>query len=232
MTRSTGNEAVTSEVRVALLDVEALDDASPWTRHRVPKGSYLARAGPVPTSLFVVRLGCFRVSMPGGMAGGRVVDFAMRGDWLGTESLTDMPWSSDVVALEDGEVLALPAKQFEEAAWRASRLRSSLYRHFAHTMLRDRRHIAQLVVLNARQRLALFLLDLSERLAAVDGSGSFVLPMLRSDIGSYLGLALESVSRAFSDLHGQGVIRVRLRVVELRDRQALRGIALHIPTVR
>lgn len=233
MTSSPGTTADVAPEPMALLDVEMLEGASPWTRHQIHKGSYLARAGPVPSSLFVVSLGCFRVSMPGGVAQGRVLDFAMRGDWLGTEALADLPWSSDVVALDDGEVLAVPARRFEEIAWHAPRLRHGLYRHFTHTMRRDRRHIVQLGVLNARQRLALFLLDLSERLAAGrDMADAFLLPMLRADIGSYLGLALESVSRAFSDLQGQGVIRVRQRAIELRDLQALRRIALRAPLAR
>jgi len=188
----------------------------------------LARAGQVPVSLFVIHAGCFRVSMPGGPAQGRVLDFAMRGDWLGTEALAGLPWSSDVVALEDGEVLVLAAKRFEAVADDTPSLRSTLYQHFAATMRRDRGHIVQLSVLNARQRVALFLLDLSERFAAAgtEAADAFLLPMLRADIGSYLGLALESVSRAFSALQQQGVIRVRQRRVEVRDMQALRDLAL------
>jgi CRP/FNR family transcriptional regulator len=209
------------------LDVEVPDDAGPWTRHGIRKGAYLARAGAVPVSLFVVTQGCLRVSIAGSKAPGRVLDFAMRGDWLGTEALAELPWSGDVVALDDGEVLALPVKHFEEATRRMSRLRGSLYQHFVGTMLRDRRHIAQMGVLNAQQRVAMFLVDLSERFAAAgDSAEHFLLPMLRVDIASYLGLALESVSRAFTSLHGQGVIRVRRRTIELRDPQALQGIAL------
>lgn len=202
----------------------------PWTHHPIRKGAQLGRAGVVPVSLFVVNEGCFRVSMPGGAAQGRVLDFAMRGDWLGTEALAGLPWSSDVLALEDGAVLVMAAKRFEAVAVDVPNLRSTLYQHFAHTMRRDRGHIVQLSVLNARQRLALFLLDLSERFAAgTEAADTFQLPMLRADIGSYLGLALESVSRAFSALQQQGVIRVRQRRVELRDLRALRDLALEGP---
>lgn len=211
-------------------NLETPVNEGPWTHHRIRKGAQLARAGVVPVSLFVVNEGCFRVSMPGGPAQGRVLDFAMRGDWLGTEALAGLPWSSDVVALEDGEVLVMATKRFEAAVTDAPSLRSTLYQHFAHTMRRDRGHIVQLSVLNARQRLALFLLDLSERFAAgTEAADTFQLPMLRADIGSYLGLALESVSRAFSALQQQGVIRVRQRRVELRDLQALRDLALAGP---
>jgi CRP-like cAMP-binding protein len=58
-----------------------------WTYHQIRKGVQLAHAGSTPASLFVVTLGCFRVSMPDGVAQGRVLGFAMRGDWLGTEAL-------------------------------------------------------------------------------------------------------------------------------------------------
>jgi CRP/FNR family transcriptional regulator len=208
------------------LEVELVEDASLWTRHRVRKHAYLARAGAVSASLFVVRLGCFKASLPGADAHEHVVDFPMRGDWLGTEALAGQPWVSDVVALDDSEVLVLPVKWFDDAATRVPRLRAELYRHFALTLSRDRRHMAQLSVMSARQRVAHFLLYLSERFAAGGFSPrSFMLPMLRAEIGSYLGIALESVSRAFSDLYEQGIIKVRLRDIELVDPEALRRIA-------
>lgn len=198
----------------------------PWTPHPIRKGTLLARAGRMPASLFVVHAGCFRVSTPGGAMQRRVLDFAMRGDWLGTEALVGLPWSGDVAALEDGELLVMAAGSFEAAAARAPGLRTELYRHFIATMRRDRGHIVRLGMLSARRRLALFLLELSERAAAGgQAAETFHLPMLRADIGSYLGLALESVSRAFSALQHEGTVRVRQRQVELRDPQALRDLA-------
>ncbi len=220
---------------LAPLDVESprAEDPDPWTRRRICKDACLARAGALPVSLFVVSQGCLRVSVPGGAPHGRVLDFALRGDWLGTEVLAGLPWSGDGVALDDGEVLVLPARRFEEVAGSRPDLRGGLYRHFVATMLRDRRHVALVSVLNAQQRLAMFLVDWSERLAAIgDSAENFLLPMRRADIASYLGLALESVSRAFTGLQEQGTIRVRQRRIELRDPQALRGIALRMPVVR
>jgi CRP/FNR family transcriptional regulator, anaerobic regulatory protein len=137
-----------------------------------------------------------------------------------------------VIALEDSQVRVMTVRRLEPMASSVSGLREALYRHFVGSMLRDRNHIVQLGVLNARQRLALFLLDLSERFAAAGGAADvFELPMLRADIGSYLGLALESVSRAFSALQQQGVIRVRQRRIELRDMPALRSLAMEGPIV-
>jgi CRP/FNR family transcriptional regulator len=212
--------------RVGLLEVELADDAGLWTRHRVRKNTCLARAGSLSSSLFVVRLGCFKAAMMGADAHEHVVDFPMRGDWLGTEALAGLPWSSDVVALDDSEVLVLPLKWFEDTATRVPRLRADLYRHHAQALWRDRRHMMQLSVMSARQRVAHFLLYLSERFAAGGySSRSFMLPMLRADIGSYLGIALESVSRAFSDLYDQGMIKVRLRDIELLDPDGLQRIA-------
>src|SRR5262245_25106786 len=212
--------------RLSLLDVEQMDDSNLWTRHRVRKGAHLARAGSVPTSLFVVRLGCFKATMPGHGEHEQVVDFPMRGDWLGAEALADQPWTSDVIALDDSEVLVMPVKWFEDAAMRAPKLRVDLYRHFTQTMRRDRKHMTQLSVMSAKQRVAHFLLYLSDRFAACGySSRSFMLPMLRADIGSYLGIALESVSRAFSELCEQGVVKVRLREIDLVDLDTLRVVA-------
>jgi CRP/FNR family nitrogen fixation transcriptional regulator len=75
---------------------------------------------------------------------------------------------------------------------------------------------------NALERVANFLLEMDRRLAV---AGMMALPMCRRDIGDYLGLTLETISRALSQLHGEGVLGFSgARQIVLRNRQRLRNM--------
>jgi CRP/FNR family transcriptional regulator, anaerobic regulatory protein len=205
---------------------DQVDIALPWTPRRLRRGTYLYRAGMPSTALYIVRLGSLKSSVP--VDGGELVlDFPMRGDLLGVDSLAGQPCATDVLALEDSEVLVLPIADFEVACARAPGLRNDLYRHFGITLRKEREHLMRIGGTRAAQRLAGFLLELSSRFAAFGYSPSaFNLRMSRAEIGSYLGLTLESVSRLFSRMQDEGLIKVHLREVELLDEASLRTMAM------
>lgn len=200
--------------------------SAPWTRRRVRRGTYLYRAGARLESLFVVNFGCFKSSLPGNDGGEQVVDFPMRGDVLGADVLAGQPCATDVLALDDCEVWALPLGEFEQAAHHAPRLRTQMYKHLLTTIRREHVHLQRVSSMRAMQRMASFLVDLSQRFAAQGYSPrAFVLRMTRAEIGSYLGLTLESVSRAFSRFQQDGIVRLHLRDVEIVNLDALSQLA-------
>lgn len=212
--------------QIALPSFAAVDSAMPWTARRLRRGAYLYRAGMPSTALYVVRFGCLKSSLAADDGDERVLDFPMRGDLLGADALAGQPCATDVQALEDSEVLVLPISDFESACARTPGLRQDLYRHFGTTLRKEREHLMRLGGMRAGQRLARFLLELSDRFAAFGYSPrAFNLRMSRAEIGSYLGLTLESVSRLFSRLKDDGLIRVDLRKIELMDVAALRTMA-------
>lgn len=209
--------------RIAFPSIALGDAGAQWTPRRIRRGTYLYRAGTPSTALFVVRFGCLKSSLPGDDGEELVLDFPMRGDLLGADALAGQPCATDVQALEDSEVLVLPIADFESACSRVAGLRNDLYRHFGSALRREREHLMRLGGMRAAQRLARFLLDLSHRFAANGYSPrAFNLRMSRAEIGSYLGLTLESVSRLFSRFQDDGMIKVHLREIELLDMDALR----------
>ncbi|MBL8318789.1 MAG: helix-turn-helix domain-containing protein [Burkholderiaceae bacterium] len=212
--------------QIAFPSIALGDAGAQWTPRRIRRGTYLYRAGMPSTALFVVRFGCLKSSLPGDDGEELVLDFPMRGDLLGADALAGQPCATDVQALEDSEVLVLPIADFETACSRVPGLRNDLYRHFGSALRREREHLMRLGGMRAAQRLARFLLDLSQRFAANGYSPrAFNLRMSRAEIGSYLGLTLESVSRLFSRFQDDGLIKVHLREIELIDIAALRSAA-------
>lgn len=212
--------------QIAFPSIVVGDAGAQWTPRRIRRGTYLYRAGSPSTALFVVRFGCLKSSLPGDDGEELVLDFPMRGDLLGADALAGQPCATDVQALEDSEVLVLPIADFEGACSRVQGLRNDLYRHFGAALRREREHLMRLGGMRAAQRLARFLIDLSGRFAANGYSPrAFNLRMSRAEIGSYLGLTLESVSRLFSRFQDDGLIKVHLREIELLDLNGLRAAA-------
>ena len=212
--------------QLALPGFAQADLVLPWSARRMRRGTWLHRAGMPATAIHVVRFGCLKSSIPGDGGAELVLDFPMRGDLIGADSLAGQPCATDVIALEDSEVLVLPLEDFEEACVRSPSLRQDLYRHFGAAVRKEREHLKRLGGMRAVQRVARFLFELSTRYASFGQSPrAFYLRMSRAEIGSYLGLTLESVSRLLSRLHDDGLIKVNLRQVELVDIDALRAIA-------
>lgn len=212
--------------QLALPSFALADLAMPWTARRMRRGTYLHRAGMPASALYVVRFGCLKSSIPGDSGEELVLDFPMRGDLIGADALAGQPCATDVLALEDSEVLVLPLADFEAACARTPSLRHDLYRHFGAALRKEREHLMRLGGMRAAQRVARFLFELSTRFASFGHSSrAFNLRMSRAEIGSYLGLTLESVSRLLSRMHDDGLIKVNLRHVELVDPDALRAIA-------
>lgn len=128
-------------------------------------------------------------------------------------------------ALEDMEVCLLPFDQIESLARRSDQFRHDLHRMLSQESARARRVMIVLGTMRAEQRLAVFLLDLAQQNRAHGYSScEFVLRMTREEIGSYLGLKLETVSRLFSRFQHEGLIQVQGRAVKLLDRAGVRKL--------
>ena len=191
-------------------------------RIRLHKGETLFRAGEKFTSLYAVRSGSCKTVLPGEDGHEQVAGYHMAGDVLGTDGIGAESHDCEAIALEDTEVCVLPFGRCEELARRSAPFQRRLYRLLSQEITRERRVTLILGTMRADQRLATFLLDLAQRYQERGYSSvEFVLRMTREEIGSYLGLKLETVSRLFSRFHEEGLIQVHGRVVKLLDRVAL-----------
>ena len=203
-------------------------DALVDVRRKVRRGDTLYRAGEPFDALYAVRSGFFKSRVTYEDGRDQVTGFSMAGEILGMDGIGQGAHNCDAVALEDSEVCAIPYGRLEEL----SREISSLQRHFHKIMsreiVRESSVMMLLGVMRAEERIAAFLLNLSQRLNARGYSPlEFHLRMTREEIGSYLGLKLETVSRAFSKFHKDGLIEVEQKFVRIKSIEGLKQIYEH-----
>lgn len=196
-------------------DVERLDAV---VRSRMPmdRGDALFRVGDALDALFVIRSGTIRTTQPGGEGEDQVIGFHIAGELVGLDAISDDRHRCTAVALERTSVCAIPFNRLQEVAGRIPGLQRQFLRIISREMVRDHDHLLALGRRTARERLALFLHTLSIRLEKSGQDGlDFRLPMSRDDIASYLGLAIETVSRLLTKFASEGTLRVDRRRVRI-----------------
>lgn len=204
------------------LDLETLLQGLPLRRRRLRARQYLFRAGQPRQSLFLVHAGFFKSSVVSEDGREKVTGFRMRGDLLGIDAL-DMPtYTCDAIALDVGEVWELPVAQLRKHVPEFQERLTSL---LASEIRRDWSWMLALGTLTAEQRVIAFLLDLAARMERLGfSSRCLVLRMTRAELGNFLSLQLETVTRALSRLHAQGLIDVERREIRIEDPPSLRAM--------
>ncbi len=195
------------------------------SRRRIKRGSPLFRNGEPFHSLYAIRSGFFKTCVASDDGREQVTGFQMAGEILGLDGIVGDHHSCDAVALEDAEVCVMPFERIGELAREVTALQHHLHRVMSREIVREHGVMLLLGSMKAEERLAAFLLNLVQRLRTRGFSGSeLVLRMTREEIGSYLGLKLETVSRTFSKFAEQGIIEIRQRHLRIMDAAALRRI--------
>lgn len=194
-------------------------------RHKVERGDTLYRLGDVFSSLYAVRLGHFKTVYSEGPATRQITGFQMSGEILGMEGIGQTRHRCTAVALEDSEVCEIPYGSLESLLVELPSLQAHFHRMMSREINREHQVMLLLGSMSADQRVAAFLLNLSSRYEARGFSPNhFVLRMTREDIGNYLGLTIESVSRVFSRFRKNDWIEGSPRDVKLLDRKALEDL--------
>ncbi|EGV37016.1 fumarate/nitrate reduction transcriptional regulator Fnr [Neisseria weaveri] len=204
------------------MEFEQLDAVIRQSR-RLKKGEYLFRAGEVFTSLFAIRTGFFKTTVASQDGRDQVTGFFMSGELVGMDGICSHVHSCDAVALEDSEVCELPFAHMEELGRQIPSLQTHFFRLMSREIVRDQGVMLLLGNMRAEERLAAFLLNLSNRLYSRGfAANDFILRMSREEIGSYLGLKLETVSRTLSKFHQEGWISVEHKHIRILDAQVLK----------
>jgi CRP/FNR family transcriptional regulator len=194
-------------------------------KRRVARGSSLYHAGDKFEFLHAVRSGAFKTVGLSRNGDEKVTGFHLSGELLGTEAINSGRYAYSAVALEDSEVCAIPFAALEKMSLGVPVLQHRLFRVLSGDISRDQGLMLMLGSMTAEQRLAAFLLSLSRRYERLGyAPNRFVLRMTRDEIGNYLGLTLETVSRVFSRFQRMGLLRVHQRDIDLLDVQALREL--------
>ena len=196
-----------------------------YARRRVKRRERLFAAGDVFRSLYAVRRGFFKTSLVDGEGREQVTGFFMGGELLGLDGLGDSRYKDSAIALEDSDVCVMPYGLIAEIARQVPSLQRRLHSVLAREIVRDHGIMLLLGSMSAEERLAAFLINLSKRFQRRGYSASrFLLRMTRDEIGSYLGLKLETVSRLFSVFHKNGLVEVRQKEVCIVDSEALERV--------
>ncbi len=194
-------------------------------RIKLHKGDSLYRAGEPFAALFAIRIGSLKTTVLAEDGREQVSGYHMLGDIVGLDGIGTDVHGCQAVALEDTEVCVLPFERIEEVARSLPTLQHNLHRLLSREISRDQSVMLMLGSMRAEERLAVFLLSLAERYKKRGYSSTeFVLRMTREEIGSFLGLKLETVSRLFSRFQDEGLIEVHGRAVKLRNAVALKEI--------
>jgi CRP/FNR family transcriptional regulator len=197
-------------------------------RMRVSRGETLYRSGGRFAGLYMIRLGSFKTVLLTDDGAEQVAGYHMPGEILGTDGIGSGLHDSEAVALEDSEVWVISFDRLQTLARGRMEVQENFHRILSREIVRERKIMMMLGTMSAEQRLAAFLIDLSERYRARGYSSSeFVLRMTREEIGSFLGLKLETVSRLFSRFQREALLQVQGRLVKLLDVIALRGLLEH-----
>lgn len=195
------------------------------TRRSVKRGESLFHSGDPFAALYAVRTGFFKTVVSATDGREQVTGFQMAGELIGLDGISNDRHSCDAVALEDSQVCLIPYGQLESLSREFTLLQHQFHKIMSREIVRDHGVMLLLGSMRAEERLAAFLLNLTQRLQARGFSASaLVLRMTREEIGSYLGLKLETVSRTFSKFQDEGYLEVKQRDIRIIDQDALQRV--------
>lgn len=194
-------------------------------RKRVLKNSPLYRMGDGFQNLYAIRVGHFKTVHSDSAGAEQVTGFHMAGDLLGFDAISTDQHECDAIALEDSEVCKVPFERLEDLFREISSLQRHFHRMMSREITREQSVMLLLGNMRAEQRLAAFLINLSVRYAQRGYSPhTFQLRMTREEIGSYLGLTIESISRLLTRFRKNGWIHVDHKEIKIDKPQALQDL--------
>ncbi len=205
-------------------DMEKLDEIV--KRHQpYQPGQHVYRAGDRSRSLFAVRSGALKSYCTTEDGDEQVLGFTLPGEIVGLDGMTDGSYASSSITLETASVCELPYDSLEDLCHCLPGLNRQMMRVVSKEINKDQGMLLLLGKRTAEERLAAFLLSLSARYESRGLSrNTFNLPMSRQDIGNYLGLAIETVSRLFASFQKHGLLSVNRREIVILDMARLRAM--------
>jgi CRP/FNR family transcriptional regulator, anaerobic regulatory protein len=233
--------AVNDRMRSSLSDICQLigiaDVGKPsdnhFQRRRVKAGRWIFGGGQKFDSVFIVSSGSIKTMLLDEAGNEQILSFPLRGDLLGVDGLHAKYHPSQAVALTDCELVVIPFCELIKLTREHTAIETWFYCAISREMAREHAVMGLLGTLGSEARVARFLVSLSERFEALGYSPShFSLNMTRQEIGSYLGLTLETVSRALSALHDAQFIDISQRTVVLKNIDGLRTLKKLSPSTR
>jgi CRP/FNR family transcriptional regulator, anaerobic regulatory protein len=192
----------------------------------VTEGTFIHRAGDHFRSIFLLRSGAAKRSLITEDGREQVLGFPMSGELIGLEAIDSAVHTTSVIAHDLCVLVEIPFNALEKLAAQDREVAGFLFRAMSSALREEHGWLAALGLLSSEGRLAAFLMDLSQRFAARGFSSMrFEMRMTRAEIGCFLGLTIETVSRVFSKFQKIGLLKVARRDVEILDLKSLMVLA-------
>jgi CRP/FNR family transcriptional regulator len=205
-------------------DIDRLDKII-GRRRRLERDEALYKMGEPFRNLYAVRFGHFKTYQVNAAGEAQITGFQMAGELLGMDAISADRHHCNAVALEDSEVCEIPFSSLEQLLGNMPTLLRHFHRMMSQEITREQSVMLLLGNMQATQRFAAFIVNLASRYEARGYSGSnFQLRMSREEIGNYLGLTIESVSRLLSKFKKEGWLRVSNREIEILQPAKLKAI--------
>jgi CRP/FNR family transcriptional regulator len=218
----------TLEEICALLHIQSTSLASDkalFQHVQFKTGQRIHRIGQVFETLYVVNSGFLKTALLDDFGNERVLSFPMKGDMLGMDGMNVRSHTTETVALSDCDLILIPFARITSLSRVNADVESLMYRMMSRELVYRQAVISMLGTLSAEARVARFLIALSDRYVAMGYSSKlFNLRMTRQEIGSYLGLTLETVSRTLSAFNEKGLTTINQRSVGIEDSAGLRAL--------
>jgi CRP/FNR family transcriptional regulator len=206
-------------------ELEHIDDRLVSSRRKVARGEALFRVGDRFDALFAVWTGFFKTVITSRQGREQVTGFQMGGELIGLSGIDTGRHGVDAIALEDSQVCVIPYAELERLGQEVPSLQRQVHKVMSREIATDHGVMLQLGSMHAEERVAAFLLNLLHRLESRGFSrSSMLLRMSREEIGSFLGLKLETVSRTLSKFQANGLLFVRQRQIEITDPVGLQQV--------
>jgi CRP/FNR family transcriptional regulator len=187
---------------------------------------YLYRAGDTFRSIYVVRSGSIKTYTTTKSGDQQITGFHLPGEIVGLDGVSADIYSCNAQSLEMTSICQVPFNRLEELSSSLPGLQHQLHRLMSKELLADHEVLLQLGKMSAEERLAAFLINLSNRSAQRGYSPhEFNISMTRTDIGNYLGLAVETISRQFTHFQEVGLLEAARKHIRILDLPKLRGLA-------
>ncbi|MFQ5659646.1 MAG: fumarate/nitrate reduction transcriptional regulator Fnr [Gammaproteobacteria bacterium] len=209
------------------LGMDDLDQLEKIVKSTKPlqRGDYLYRSGDRFQHIYAVRSGAIKSYRATEDGNEQILGFYLPGELLGLDAVEQKKHKCTTVALETSSCCAIPFARLEELSQQLPGLQHQMYRLMSRELSTENESLLLLGKKGAEEKIATFLLNLSARLHLLGYSATeFRLPMSRQEIGNYLGLTVETVSRTFSRLQRDKLIAIERKLITIAERDVLHSM--------
>ncbi len=192
----------------------------------IQKGQEIFKAGEELKSLYAIRSGTIKSYTITEQGDEQITAFHLAGDLVGFNAISNNCHPSFAQALETSMICEIPYETMDDLAGKMPKLRHQVMRLMSNEIKEDQEMILLLSKKNAEERLAAFLYNLSTRFSQRGFSHrEFRLTMTRGDIGNYLGLTVETISRLLGRFQKANMLAVKGKYITILDHDSLKELA-------